>query len=161
MGFCHSPLAPSSQRLIFVSPEKFSQIFFFFLFFLWTSQADTLISFFKIIYLLIDFWLRWVFVAARGLSLVAASRAALRCGAWVSYCCGFSCCGAQALGAWASVVVARRLQLLHHAGSVVVAHGLQSAGSVAVAHGLSCSAACGIFLDQGSNTCPLHWQADS
>ena len=26
---------------------------------------------------------------------------------------------------------------------------------------LSCSAACGIFPDQGSNPCPLHWQADS
>ena len=30
-----------------------------------------------------------------------------------------------------------------------------------MAHGLSCSAACGIFLDQGSNLCPLDWQADS
>ena len=30
-----------------------------------------------------------------------------------------------------------------------------------MAHGLSCSAACGIFPDQGSNPCPLHWQADS
>ena len=30
-----------------------------------------------------------------------------------------------------------------------------------MAHGLSCSAACGIFLDQGSNPCLLHWQADS
>ena len=35
------------------------------------------------------------------------------------------------------------------------------AGSVIVAHGPSCSAACGIFPDQGSNPCPLHWQADS
>ena len=26
---------------------------------------------------------------------------------------------------------------------------------------LSCSAACGIFLNQGSNPCLLHWQADS
>ena len=34
-------------------------------------------------------------------------------------------------------------------------------GSVVVAHGPSCSAACGIFPDQGSNPCPLHWQADS
>ena len=42
------------------------------------------------------FWLRWVFVAARGLSLVAGSG-------------GFSCCGAWALGAQASVVAARRL----------------------------------------------------
>ena len=33
--------------------------------------------------------------------------------------------------------------------------------SVVVAHRLSCSAACGILLDQGSNLCLLHWQADS
>ena len=26
---------------------------------------------------------------------------------------------------------------------------------------LSCSATCEIFLDQGLNSCPLHWQADS
>ena len=39
--------------------------------------------------------------------------------------------------------------------------GCRRAGSVAVAHGPSCSAACGIFPDQGSNPCPLHWQADS
>ena len=25
----------------------------------------------------------------------------------------------------------------------------------------SCSSACGIFLDNGLNPCPLHWQADS
>ena len=34
-------------------------------------------------------------------------------------------------------------------------------GSVVVAHGPSCSAAYGIFPDQGSNPYPLHWQADS
>ena len=28
-------------------------------------------------------------------------------------------------------------------------------------HGLRCCTACGIFLDQGSNPCLLHWQADS
>ena len=28
-------------------------------------------------------------------------------------------------------------------------------------HELSCSAACRIFPDQGSNLCPLHWQAGS
>ena len=55
-------------------------------------------------------------------------------GAWDSHCGGFSC-----FGAWA---------LVHD-------------GSVAVAHGLSCPAACGIFLDQGLNSCPLHWQVDS
>ena len=35
------------------------------------------------------------------------------------------------------------------------------AGSIIVALGPSRSAACGIFPDQGSNPCPLHWQADS
>ena len=55
-------------------------------------------------------------------------------------------CGARALGKRASVLVAL---------------GLYSAGSVVVAYGLSCSAACGIFLDQGSKPCPLHWQVDS
>ena len=33
--------------------------------------------------------------------------------------------------------------------------------SVVVAYGLSRSVACGIFPDQGSNLCPVHWQADS
>ena len=39
--------------------------------------------------------------------------------------------------------------------------GSRRAGSVTVAHGPSCSTARGIFPDQGSNPCPLHWQADS
>ena len=39
--------------------------------------------------------------------------------------------------------------------------GSRRAGSAIVAHGPSCSAACGIFPDQGSNPCPLNWQADS
>ena len=47
-----------------------------------------------------------------------------------------------------------RLLLLRSTGS-------RRAGSVTVAHGPSCSATCGIFPDQGSNPCPLHWQADS
>ena len=33
--------------------------------------------------------------------------------------------------------------------------------SFVMAHGLSCSAACEISLNHGSNLCPLHWQADS
>ena len=39
--------------------------------------------------------------------------------------------------------------------------GSRRTGSVVVAHGPSCSVARGIFPDQGSNPCPLHWQADS
>ena len=38
---------------------------------------------------------------------------------------------------------------------------LWSTGSVVVAHRLSCSMACRIFPDQGSNPCTLHWQVDS
>ena len=52
-------------------------------------------------------------------------------------------------------------QQLWHMGSVAVAGGLQSADSVVAAHALSCSAACGILPDQGSNPRRLHWQADS
>ena len=51
--------------------------------------------FYKFI-LFIYFWLCWVFVAARGLSLAAASR-----GCPLLLCAGFSCCRAGALGAWA------------------------------------------------------------
>ena len=39
--------------------------------------------------------------------------------------------------------------------------GSRRAGPAIVAHGPSRSAACGILPDQGSNPCPLHWQADS
>ena len=58
------------------------------------------------VYLFIYFWLRWVFVAARGLSLAAVGG-----GYSSSRCTGFSCCGARALGAQASVVVARGLSI--------------------------------------------------
>ena len=86
------------------------------------------------VYLFIYFWLCWVFVSVRGLSLVAASggHSSLRCA-------GLSL-------SWPL--------LLRSTGS-------RRAGSVVVAHGPSCSAACGIFPDQGSNPCPLHCQADS
>ena len=49
-------------------------------------------------------------------------------------------------GTWASVVVSE--------GPVVWFLGSRAqTGSVVVADGLSCSMACGIFLDQGSNLC--------
>ena len=53
----------------------------------------------------------------RGLSLIVVSGADPGCGAWASRCSGFPCCGAQALGTWASVVGGTT-------GSVVVAPGL-------------------------------------
>ena len=39
------------------------------------------------------FWLLWVFITTRGLSLVGTSR-----GYSLLWCSGFSCCGAPALG---------------------------------------------------------------
>ena len=42
------------------------------------------------------FWLCWVFVSVRGLSLVAARGATLHCGARASHYRGLSCCRAQA-----------------------------------------------------------------
>ena len=53
-------------------------------------------------------------------------------------------------------------RLLTAVSSLVVEHGPRGArASVVVAHGLSCCFTCGIFPDQGSNLCLLHWQADS
>ena len=95
------------------------------------------------IHLFIYLWLLWVFVAAYGLSLAVAS-----VGYYSSlWCAGFSL---------------RWLLLLWSTGSRHV--GFSSCGawaSIVAAHGLSCSVACGIFLDQVSNLCPLHWQVDS
>ena len=105
-------------------------------FFLITPFRGGFFFFLIFIYLFIYFyfWLCWVFVSVRGLSPVAASG-----GHSSSWCAGLS--PSQPL-------------LLQSTGS-------RRAGSVAVAHGPSRSAACGIFPDQGSNPCPLHWQADS
>ena len=101
-------------------------------------EATQSFFFFKeLLYLfiyLIYLWLCWVFISVRGLSLVAASG-----GHSSSRCAGLSL--SQPL-------------LLRSTGS-------RHAGSVVVAHGPSCSVACGIFPDQGSNLCPLRWQADS
>ena len=51
--------------------------------------------------------------------------------------------------------------LLIVVASLVAEHRLSVAQAAAVvAHGLSGPAACGIFMNQRSNLCPLHWQAD-
>ena len=97
----------------------------------------------QFLYLFSYFWLCWVFVASHGASLVAVGR-------------GYSL-----------VVVCQLLLLLlwstgsRYLDSVILVPRHQSVGSVVVVQGLSCSTARGIFLDQGSNPCPLHWQVDS
>ena len=82
--------------------------------------------FFKFILFIYYFWLCWVFIAACGLSLVAASRATLHCGVQASHCGGFSCCRTRALGAWASVAVAHRLS---SCGSRALQRRLSSCGA--------------------------------
>ena len=58
----------------------------------------------------------YLFLAALGLC----------CGARASHCGGFSCYGAQALGAWASVVAARGLS---SCGTQALEHRLSSCGA--------------------------------
>ena len=58
-----------------------------------------------------------------------------------------------------SAVVA--CSLLTAVASLVAEWALGVQVSVVVPRGLSRSAACGIFLDHGSNTCPLLWQVNS
>ena len=85
---------------------------------------------------LILFWLHWVFIAARGLSPVAAR------GVYSMWCTGFSlqwfpCCGIRALG--------------HE--------GFRSCDLLTLR--LSCPKARGIFPDRVSHPCSLHWKANS
>ena len=81
------------------------------------------------LFIYIYFWLCWVFISVRGLSPVVAS-------------------GGHSSSRCAGLLPSRPLPLR--------STGSRHAGSVVVAHGPSCSAACGIFPDQGSNPCPLH-----
>ena len=83
-------------------------------------------------------------VGNRDFSLVAVHRLLIAVACLVEH-------GLQS--AWASIAAAR--------GSAVVGLRLCSAGAVVVAHRLSCSMTCGIFPNQGSNPCLLHWQMDS
>ena len=50
---------------------------------------------------------------------------------------------------------------VQRAGSVVAAPRPWSTGSAVVAHGHSCSMACGVFPEQGSNPSPLPWKVAS
>ena len=76
-------------------------------------------------------------VASHGILFAEASLAVEHGlqGVWASEA---AACGLSACGSW-----------------------LWTAGSVAAVPGLSCSVTCGVFPDQGSNLCPLHWQVDS
>ena len=102
--------------------------------------------FFFLIFHLFIFGCDWSSMLIRLFSSFSECRLFSSCGVWASHCGGFSCCRA-----WA----------LEHTGYRSCSSGLSSPGSVVVAHGLSCSMACGIFPDQGSNSCLLHWHMNS
>ena len=125
----------SVQLCFYICPRVLSGHFFVcFLFLVQLFFVCLFFVFYLFIYLFIYFWLCWVFVSVRGLSLVAASG-----GHSSSRCVGLSLLWPLLL--WST--------------------GSRRTGSVVVAHGPSCSVACGIFPDQGSNPHPLHQQADS
>ena len=119
----------------------------------------------------------WVFIALRRFSLVAVSRGSSLwcCAVLLSVvaslavehglqACEHQSCSAQAQQLQPAGPRAHRLSscsqqarehtdsAAQHVSSVVATHRLST-----VAHGLSR----GIFLDQGSNLCPWHWQVDS
>ena len=100
---------------------------------------------------LFSLWLCWVFIAAWGPSPVVAS-------------------GVYSLVAMPGLLTAVISLVVEHGPQACRLPQLQNTGpwvlgqSVVVAHRLSCSVACGIFLDQGSNPCPCfgwwvlyHW----
>ena len=99
-----------------------------------TWELDPFHFCFLFIYSVIHLWLRWVSIAARGLSLDEVGVLFSSCSGQASHCSGFSCCRAQAL---------------------------RCASSVAAALELSCPGGCEIFPDRGLNLCPLHRQVDS
>ena len=123
----------NGKKIINIIQKIWIHLPFFFFFFL-ENEFFFFLSLILFIYLFIYLWLCWVFVSLRGLSLVVASG-----GHSSSRCTGLS--------------LSRPLPLRNT--------GSRCTGSVTVAHGPSCSAACGILPDQGSNPHPPHWQADS
>ena len=83
---------------------------------------------------LMYFWLCWAFCCC-----LPAFSSCSEQGSFSLWCMGFLWQGFFCCGAW----------------------GPEHMGSVVVAQGLSCSTAWGTVPDQGSNLCPLCWQANS
>ena len=108
-----------------------------------TREVRRFTFFFLIATLFIYLFIYFIFLAVlglrfvRGLSLVAASGG--HSSSWCRDHSSLRCAGLS---------LSRPLPLR--------GTGSRHAGSAVVAHGPSCSAACGILPDQGSNPCPLH-----
>ena len=100
--------------------------------------------FFKVFYLILFIYLFiYLFLAVLGLRFVRGSSPVAASGGHSS-----SRCGDRSSSRCAGLSLSRPLP---SRGT-----GSRRAGSAVVAHGPSCSVACGIFPDQGSNPCPLH-----
>ena len=86
----------------------------------------------------------WVFVAVHRLFSSCV---------WASHCSGFPRCRTHTIGHMSFGNYGTWAQKSWFYGSRAEAQYL--------IHGFSFSVACGTFPDQGSNSCLLHWQADS
>lgn len=76
----------------------------------------------KKIVLCIYFWLCWVYIAALAFSSGGEWGLLSSCSARASHRSGFSCCGAQALGSWASVAASVQAQQLLFSGLAAPRH---------------------------------------
>ena len=75
-------------------------------------------------------------------------------------CIIYGCAGSSLLlvGGLSLIAESRGYSVVAMCGLLSWSTGSRYVGSVAVVHGLSCSTICGVFPDQGSKLCPLHWQ---
>ena len=104
--------------------------------------------FFKFVYLFI-YQLCWVFTAVWAFSSCGEQKLLSDCDAWASHCSGFSCCRAWSLGCSGLSSFGTWAQYLRLPGSRAQSQKLWRLAL--------CSVACGIFPDQRSNLCLLHW----
>ena len=79
----------------------------------------------------------------------------------ILFICLFGCAGSSLLSGLFSSCGERGLLSRFSDFSCCRSWALHARASAAVVHRLSCLPACGIFQDQGSKPCLLHWQVDS
>ena len=113
---------------VLISPYLHQEDVIFSIFYFRNPSECKVVPITVFFFLIFIFWLHWVFVAVRGLSLVVESGGYSSLG-WAGFSLRcFSCCGARALGTQASVVVAHRLS---SCGLRAREHRLSSCGAQA------------------------------
>ena len=119
----------------------------------WKKMSIKVLCPFLHSFIRIYLWLHWVFVAAQGRFIVAASQELRSSGGRVGFflqwfllllSMGSKCSDLSSCSPWLSSCDS----------------GLWNTGIVVV-HGLSCPSVCRIFPEQGLNLCPLPWEEDS